>query len=384
MNNIKVCIVTGTRAEYGLLKPVMEAIQKEGHLRLQVVATGAHLFPGSGMTIKEIIKDGFKIDAKVKMTPPEDTVSATAESIGKGIIGISKTFKKIRPDIVVVLGDRVEALAAAIAAVYSKIALAHIHGGDSPKAGFDEYARHAITKLAHIHFPVTQMSAKRIIKMGENPKNIYVVGAPGLDSIFHEKFLGKGKIEKKYNLDLSLPLLLVIHHSVSTEDADALLQVQETLKAVTDLRFQTIIIYPNVDAGGRRIAGTIEKYRRYSFVRIFKNIPRQDYLGLLRVASVLVGNSSSGIIEAPAVHLATVNIGSRQDGRERTCNVIDVPYDRKKIKEAINKAINDKNFRARLAKCKSIYGDGNAGFKIAKILGSIKIEKELFQKKITY
>lgn len=384
MNNIKICVVTGTRAEYGLLRFVMGAIKKNNNLRLQVVATGAHLSPDSGMTIKEIIKDGFKIDAKVEMTPSEDTVSAMAESIGKGIIGISKVFRRIKPDIVIVLGDRVEALAAAIAAAYSKIVLAHIGGGDSPKSGFDEYTRHAITKMAHIHFPATDKSAERIIKMGEDPKKIYVVGALGIDDIFHKNFLSRKKIEKKYSLDLSKPALLVIQHPVSTQDNDASLQMQETLEAIRELKYQTIIIYPNTDAGGRRMVKVIEKYRKYPFIKIFKNIPRQDYISLLNATAVMVGNSSSGIIEAPAVHLAVVNIGPRQDRRERSENIIDVSCNKQKIKEAINKAIKDKNFRTKLAQCKNPYGNGRAGEKIVKILESIKINKELFQKKITY
>lgn len=384
MNNLKICVVTGTRAEYGLLEPVMESIKKNANLRLRVVVTGAHLFSGAGMTEKEIIKDGFKIDGRVKMTPSEDSVSAMAESIGKGILGITKVFRKVRPDIVIVLGDRVEALAAAISAVYSKVILAHIHGGDSPRAGFDECTRHAITKMAHIHFPATKKSAGRIIKMGENPENVYIVGAPGLDNIFHGNFLSRQAVQKKYGLDLSEPALLVVQHPVSTQDEDASFQMRETLEAIRELRYQTIIVYPNTDAGGRRMVKVIEEYRRYPFIKIFKNIPRQDYLSLLKTVSLLVGNSSSGIIEAPALHLAVVNIGPRQDGRERAKNIIDAPYNRREIKEAINKAIKDKNFKKTLKNLKNPYGDGRTGDRIASILGSIKITKELFQKKIMY
>lgn len=371
----KICIVTGTRSEYGLLKPVMKAVQKSEELTLQLLAVGMHLIPEFGQTIKEIKKDGFDISDMIKMTATKDTAKAMALSIGKGVIGIADSLARIRPDIVVVLGDRTEALAATIATVYSNIVVAHIHGGDNAQAGLDEYARHAITKMAHIHFPATKKSALRIAKMGEDVKRIFVVGALGLD---FETVL----LPKKYNL--SKPILLVVQHPVTTEIASAEKQIRKTLEAVRELKFNTIIIYPNADAGGRKMIKVIEKYRKYPFIQIYKSIPRDDYLGIMNIASAMVGNSSSGIIEAPAFHLPVVNIGSRQKGRERTNNIIDVKHNKNQIKKAIRMALYNKKFLKQVKGCKNPYSNGKASIKIVKILEKIKIDKNLLQKKLTY
>jgi GDP/UDP-N,N'-diacetylbacillosamine 2-epimerase (hydrolysing) len=385
MKKVKnICVITGSRAEYSLLRPVMRAIQQQKGLRLFVIVTGSHLFAGAGMTVNEIIKDGFSINARVKMTPAKDTPQAMAESIGQGVTGISKALTKIQPDMVVVLGDRVEALAGAIATVYSKIVLAHIHGGDSPKAGFDEYARHAITKLAHVHFPATPKSAERIKKMGEDPRKIYTVGAPGVDNVFDGTATSRKDLEKKYKIDFSKTTLLVVQHPLSTSDSSAAEEMKQTLEAACSLNYQAVVLYPNIDAGGRRMAAVIERYRKYPGLMVLKNMPPQDYIGLLKVVRVMVGNSSSGIIEAPAVHLPVVNIGSRQDGRERAENVIDVPPDRMKIQKAIQKALTDKYFKKKVLHGKNPYGRGNAGVKIAKILASLPMDERLFQKKLTY
>lgn len=381
----KICVVTGTRAEYGLLKPVMEAIKKSKNLNLQVLVTGTHLVPKFGETIKEIKKDGFTISEKAVMTTKKDSPEAMAESIGKGIVGMVKVFKKIKPDIVLVLGDRIEALAASIAAVYMQIAVAHIHGGDSPQAGLDEYTRHAITKISHIHFPATKKSAERIIKMGEDKKRVFIVGAPALGTILKEKLISLQEIAKKYHLILKKPILLVVQHPVTTEVEDAARQIKETLEALKEEKYQTIIIYPNADAGGRKIITIIEKYRKYPFFKIYKSLAHRDYLSLMKISSVMIGNSSSGIIESPSFKLPVINIGPRQCGRERADNIIDVDYKKEDIKKAIEKALYNKKFKDKVRKCKSPYdGEGKAGLRIAKILSTIRIDKKLFQKKLTY
>jgi len=380
----KICVITGTRAEYGLLKPVMKAIDKSQKLELALIVTGMHLSSDYGLTIREIEKDGFKILSKVKMTPTKDTVGEMARSVGRGIIGISKALEKIKPKIVLVLGDRVESLAAAISAAYMNILVAHIHGGDSPRSGLDEYARHAITKFSHIHFPATKKSAERIIKMGEDPERVYIVGAPGLDTILKGKLISPAKIASKYKLDLSKPILMVIQHPVTTDVKNAPRQMKKTMEAIKETGFQTIVIYPNADAGGRKMIKVIEEYREYPFIQAYKSLPHVEYLSLMKAVTAMIGNSSSGIIEAPSFRLPVINIGSRQEGRERAENVIDVNYDKKQIKQAIRKVIYDKNFIKRFKMCRNPYGDGKAGIRIASILSKIKIDKQLLQKKLTY
>jgi len=384
-NKRKICIVTGTRAEYGILKSTIKAVSNAEDLELQIVATGAHLSEEFGSTIKEIEKDGFKINDVVLMTAKEDSAEAMAKSVGVGIIGMVKVFKKNKPDVVLIVGDRVEALAAAIAASCMKIVLAHIHGGDSAFAGFDEYARHAITKLSNIHFPVTKKSAERIIKMGEESERVFIVGAPSLDNILKEDFTYPSEIVKKYNLNLSNPIILAVQHPVTLDSENSAKHIKETLEALKDLGEQVILVYPNADAGGRAIIKIIKKYVKIPFIKIYKNIPYEDYLGLMKISSALVGNSSSGIIEASSFHLPVVNIGLRQQGRERADNVIDVDYKKDEIKKALKIAIYDKNFKEKIKQVKNpYYLDGKAGKKIVEVLRTIGINQKLFQKRLTY
>jgi len=378
----KILYITGTRADYGLMKSVLREIENHPKLELEVIATGMHLMPEFGMTINEIKKDGFKIH-EIAATYEQDNKQSMANFVGKFIQLLTDKVKKIKPDIIMVLGDRGEMLAGAIVGTYLTIPVAHIHGGDISST-VDEIVRHAITKLAHIHFPATEKSAERIIKMGEDPSNVFVVGAPGLDKILNENLIEPTKLSEKYNLDLSEPILLVIQHPVTTEVEDAPTQIRETLEAISELRYQTILIYPNADAGGRNMIKVIKEYEKYPFIKIFKNIPYKEYLSLMNIVGVMVGNSSSGIIEAPSFGLPVVNIGTRQEGRQRAENVIDVDYDKEEIKAAIKKALYDEDFKEKVKNCKNPYGDGKAGVRIADILSKIKIDKKLLQKKITY
>lgn len=380
----KIAIITGTRAEYGLLRPVIKSIKKGVNLKLQLVVTGSHLETKFGETIKEIKKD-FKIDKTLKLPLKKDTNEAMSILIGNSILGFTKIFKRLKPSIALVIADRVETFGATIAAFYMNIPIVHIHGGDKSIGGnLDDSARHAITKLAHIHLAATKQSAQRIIKLGEESWRVHVVGAPGLDVIVNGVVPSSKKVAKKYNLDLSEPILLVIQHPVTTEITNAEKQTRETLEAIKELGFNTIIIYPNADAGGRKMIKVIEKYRKYPFIQIYKSIPRDDYLGIMKITSVMVGNSSSGIIETPIFHLPVVNIGSRQEGRERANNIIDVEYNKNQIKKAVRTALYDKKFLKQVKNCKNPYGNGKAGVKIVKILEKIKIDKNLLQKKITY
>jgi len=382
MRNI--CVLTGTRAEYGLLKPIMQAIKEYPALELTVIATGMHLSEEFGHSVDEIAKDGFEITKKVEINPDDDTEFSMATAIGTGIVGISRALKEINPDILLVLGDRMEVLAGVISAAYMNIPIAHIHGGDVTKAGLDESARHAITKFAHIHFPATEKSAERILKLGEDEWRIFPVGAPCLDTILNTKFLSKEELEKTFELDLTKPFILLIQHSVTTEPEKAEQQITETLEAIKELKYQTIIIYPNSDAGGRKIISKIKEYENIPFIKTYKNLSHMKYLSLLKFASVMVGNSSSGIIETPSFGIPAVNIGTRQDGRERACNVIDVDYKQKELEEAIKSAIEDKEVIENAKKCKNPYGNGKTGGKIAENLAKIDINKELLQKRLTY
>jgi UDP-hydrolysing UDP-N-acetyl-D-glucosamine 2-epimerase len=382
MEKRRILYITGTRADYGLMKSVLKEIGKHPKLELEIVATGMHLMEEFGMPLNEIKKDGFKIH-EIDATYENDNKESMANFIGKFIQLLTKKVMEINPDIILLLGDRGEMLAGAIVGAYLAIPVAHLHGGEITST-VDEFSRHAITKLAHIHFPATEESANRIIKMGEDPSNVFVVGAPGLDSILNENLIEPTELSEKYNLDLSEPILLVVQHPVTTEVDDAPEQIRETLEAISELKHQTILIYPNADAGGRRMIEVIKGYEKYPFIKTFKSIPHKEYLSLMRIASVMVGNSSSGIIEAPSFGLPVVNIGSRQEGRQRAENVIDVDYDKEQIKAAIKKALYDEDFKEKVKKCKNPYGDGKAGVRIADILSKVKTDKNLLQKRLTY
>jgi UDP-hydrolysing UDP-N-acetyl-D-glucosamine 2-epimerase len=282
-----------------------------------------------------------------------------------------------------VLGDRVEPLAAAIAGAYMNIPLAHIHGGDIC-GNIDDSARHAITRLAHIHFPATKKSAARIIKMGEEKWRVHMAGSPALDVILNEPLLPAGTIAREYALDLTRPIVLLIQHPVTTQVEEAQQQMRETLDAIVQLGYPAVAIYPNSDAGGRKMIEVIREYEGYPLIKTFKSLPRREYLSLMKIAGVMVGNSSSGIVEAPSFGLPAVNIGIRQEGRERGANVIDCGHRKNEIIKAIKHALTDKEFLAEVKKCESPYGDGQAAPRIAGILSRTKITPALLQKKITY
>lgn len=376
----KILYISGTRADYGLMRPVLKKLDKNQKIDLELVITGMHLMEEFGMTINEIKKDGFKIH-EIKADFPDDNKFSAVNFIGNFIILLGNAVRTIKPDIILLLGDRAEMLAGAIVGTYLNIPVAHLHGGEISST-VDEYARHAITKLSNIHLPATEKSAERIKKMGESPKNIFVVGAPGLDNIFEEDLIEPEELSKKYDLNLAEPFIMMVQHPVSLEFEDSADQIIETLEAIVTTGYQTIIIFPNADAGGRKIIKTIKSYEKYTFVKTFKSIPNKDYLSLMNIASVLVGNSSSGIIEAPSLGVPVINIGSRQDGRERGQNIIDVEYNRREIKIAIDKAINDNEFKKLVKESPNPYGDGNASTKIVEILSEIQLDQTLLNKQL--
>lgn len=378
----KILYISGTRADYGLIRETLFAIKKHPKLEVELAVTGMHLMPEFGRTIDEIKKDNFKVH-KIEAVYKRDNKESMANFIGEFVSKLAKAIQRIKPDIILVQGDRAEMLAGATVGAYLTIPVAHSHGGDITST-VDEFARHAITKLSHIHFPATKKSAERIIKMGEDKWRVFIVGAPGLDSVLSGKLFSKKDITKKYKLNLSEPVLLVLQHPITTEIKEASHQMQQTMEAIKELKNQTIVIYPNADAGGRKMIKVIEKYRKYPFIQIYKNVFHKDYLSLMKVISVMVGNSSSGIIETPSFDLPAVNIGQRQQGRERVKNIIDINYNKEQIKKAIEKALYDKKFREKAKRCRNPYGDGKTGPRIARILSKIKIDKKLLQKQITY
>lgn len=379
----RVCVVTGTRAEYGLLRRLMKLISEASDLELQVVVAGMHLSPGFGLTVREIEKDGFLVAAKVDMLFSSDRVTAMAKGVGVGIYGMAQAFESLSPDVVVVLGDRVEAFAAAAAASLSNILVAHLHGGDKSQGGLDESMRHAITKLAHLHFAATEVSAERILRLGEEPRRVFVVGAPGLDEILHTNLMTAHELSQLFAFDFTKEVISVAQHPVSTEPENAAGQMRETLEAVRSLGLPAIVISPNSDAGSHSMLEVLGEYQALPNFRVVKSLKRRQYLSLLRWSRVLVGNSSSGIIEAPFLGTPVVNVGTRQSGREQAGVVIQTDYRREEIASAIQKALYDPQVREALKEVRRVYGEGRASERIVELLRTLPFEG-LHQKTITY
>jgi GDP/UDP-N,N'-diacetylbacillosamine 2-epimerase (hydrolysing) len=383
MSARKICVLTGTRAEFGLLRPIMEAIQQHPDLELQVLVTGMHLEQMFGMSVKAIEGAGFPISGRVPMHPPEDSGKGMAFAMGDGIRGMTKVLGKLKPDILLLLGDRTEVMAGAITALYLNIPIAHIHGGDVTRGGTDESTRHAVTKMASIHFAATPKSAERILKMGEEPWRIHTVGAPALDTILNVTPLSRSKLARRFNLPEDRPWFLVLQHSVTTEAEIAGEQFAETLAALDAFDVEKIFIYPNSDAGGLQIIAQLERIKTEPGNHVFPSIPHREFLSLMNHCSVMVGNSSSGIIESSSFKIPVVNIGIRQEGRECAGNVVHVGHDRQAIETAIDQVIADE-FMDSLENIVNPYGDGNASRRIVDVLSTVELDKKLIQKQITY
>lgn len=376
----KIAVLTGTRAEYGLLYWIIKAIHKAPALDLQLIATGAHLSPEFGMTIKEIERDGFPVIEKVEMLLSSDTESAVAISMGIGMIGFAKAYERLRPDMLLVLGDRFEALSAVSAAVPFKIPVAHIHGGESTEGAMDEQFRHAITKMSHLHFPAASVYADRIIQMGENPDSVFCFGAPGLDNIYKLQLLNKAQLSRELGLPNKMPWGILTYHPPTLEEVDVKIQIKELLSAVEMFsNICWVFTMPNADTGSRTIINALKDYsqRHPDNTRLFTSLGQKRYLSLLKYSDVMLGNSSSGIIEAPSFNLPVVNIGDRQKGRLRAENIIDVSEcKRDKIVIAIKRAVS-KEFRDSLRGLKNPYGNGDASKRIVDVLKKVSLAKIL-------
>ena len=375
----KILVTTGTRAEYGILRSLLKEIKRSKKLKLFLIVTGSHLSKKHGYTIKDIKKDHFKISYKIPMIT-NDNKTDVVKGLGFSIVKFATVFNKIKPDFNLVLGDRDEMLASSIVAYHMNIPNAHIHGGDV-SGGIDEYTRHAITKISNIHFVATEKSRKRVLKMGENPKYVFVTGSPSIDELLQENFTDKKTLMKKYNVKLDNHTIILLQHPVTTQNEYAEKQIKTTLKAITQIGYETIAISPNADPGNSKIFKQLNFLsKKYNFVNFYASLPREDYLGLLKYSGVLVGNSSSGLIEGSYFGIPVINIGSRQIGREKAKNVIDVTNDvSDTIKRKLLSATNSKKHRYPRS---YIYGKGNSSKKIVKYLETIKISKELIEKRL--
>ncbi|MBT4765031.1 UDP-N-acetylglucosamine 2-epimerase (hydrolyzing) [bacterium] len=390
-----IAVFTGNRAEYGLQFPVLKAIDNHPELEYRLIVSGAHLDNNFGNTLAEISNDGFHIDAEVKIEMDASTLEANVQAIGTGILSIGEAIKKIQPDMMVVYADRFEGFAAVIAATQMNIPTAHIEGGDLTEGGaLDDSVRHAMTKLSHLHFTTNQQASNRILAMGEEVWRVHTVGFPAIDMISEGNYATQDEVVKKLHLDLNRPIVLFTQHSVTTEFDLAENQIDPSISALKELAknsVQIIATYPNNDAGGLSIIKKLEVLDSYAMdnIQVHQSLGRYLYHGLLALAKntenrvVCVGNSSSGIKETPVFGCPTVNIGSRQKGRLRGKNVIDVEYNAELIINAVNKCTADKKFRQICSETDNPYYLGDAGKKIAKILAKTTIDSALIRKKMT-
>jgi len=384
----RVAIVTGTRAEYGLLRSVMQAIDSSGSLQLQTIVTGMHLLKNFGHTVRDIQRDGFAIDARIPMQRGDDSAADQALGLSRGVAGIAKALEKNKTDIVVVLGDRIEAMAGALAAVTTGRLLAHIHGGDLAPGDFDDSLRHAITKLAHVHFPATKSSARRIIKMGESADRVHVVGAPGLDdlrSIAEEyKRRGDGRGSGRGNGRGGEKRALIVYHSCGRSAAHEKRIMASILRAVDRAKLSATCVYPNTDRGNAGVIEAIEKHAARvdpCRFRVARSLARDVFLRELIEADVLVGNSSCGIIEAATAGTASLDIGPRQEGREVSGkSVVHVGESFDAISAGLSRALRKRP----VIGARSVYGDGCAGRLIAKCLARVPISRAYVRKLNSY
>lgn len=372
----RVAVVTGTRAEYGLLRSAMTAIQRSRRQELQLVVTGMHLLKKFGRTIDEIVADGWQVDARVPMQTGQDERLDQATGLSRGVSGMAGYFERAKTDVVIVLGDRIEAMAGALAAVTSGRILAHIHGGDVAPGDLDEGLRHAITKLAHIHLAATEQAARRIVRLGERPEYVHTVGAPGLDRMF--ELLRARSQARQSKSDTAL----ILQHPAGRSAARERQVMSALLGAVSESGLTPLVIYPNSDPGHAGVIQAIETAaRKLNSLRVERSLARDEYLTLLAEARVLVGNSSSGIIEAASAGTPAVNVGDRQQGRQRSGrSVIDCGEVRGEVRAAIARALR---CRPRLGG-RTCYGDGQAGKRIADILARTPLTDEVRRKRLTY
>ncbi len=375
----KIAVITGARADYGLLFPLLKEITRDKQLKLQLVVTGMHLSKEFGLTYQEIEKDGFRINKKIAILSSSDTPVGISESMGRAVAGFARAFSELKPDIIVVLGDRFEIFSAVSAAMVARIPVAHIGGGDSSEGAIDEAMRHSITKMAHLHFTITKEHRKKVIQLGEDPKHVFNVGAPGLDNIRQTPLLNKNNFQKAIGFKLGKRNVLVTFHPCTLEDRTAQDQFKNLLSAL-DERKDTKVIFtkPNADTNGRIIIKMIDRYVQKNCLRAvaLTSMGRINYLSALQFVDGVVGNSSSGIVEAPSFRIGTVNIGDRQKGRIKNLSVIDCVPTKESIRKALDRLYTPA-FKKVLRKTHNIYERNGTSRKIKNILKSYHLKNIL-------
>ncbi len=379
---MKVCVVTGSRAEYGLLYWTLRELQHDPLISLQLCVTGMHLSPEFGLTYKQIESDGFYINKKIEILLSSDTAVGISKSVGLAIISFSEALDELQPDLVLLLGDRFEALAAATAAMIAKIPIAHCHGGESTEGLIDESIRHSITKMSHIHFTSTEEYRKRVIQLGELPSTVYNVGALGIENINRLVLLDKDEFQKSIGFELGRKNILVTFHPVTLEDSTAESQFNELLKALDELSDTKIIFTkPNADTDGRIIIKLIDEFVKQNPERsiAFVSLGQLRYLSALKYMDVVIGNSSSGLIEVPSFRKATIDIGDRQRGRIKAPSIISCSPDYYSIRKAIIKAFSE-DFKNLLLEVKNPYGEKNPSSEIVNVIKNTEV-KSLLKKK---
>ena len=372
-------IITGSRADYGLMQILINKFHKDKDIELKIFATGMHLLSKFGNTYKEILKDGFRIEKKVKILSSSDTPTAISKSTGLGIMRFASLFDIAKPDLLVVLGDRYEIMSAVIAANFHQIPVAHIGGGDTTLGAFDEWIRHSITKMSWLHFVSNPLSKKRVIQLGENPKRVFITGSLGVDRLRHMKLLSKKIIEKKMKFKFNKRNILITYHPVTLEKNTSAIQFKEILLAVSKLKDTKLIFtYPNSDTYGKIVINMIKKFaslKKYDTVK-FSSMGYVSYLSVLKHVDCVLGNSSSGLIEAPSLKIPTINIGDRQEGRLKATSIIDSKPVENLITKSIKKIYSEK-FRINLKYTRNPYEYAGTADKIYEIIKNTIIPLEL-------
>ncbi|WP_141048483.1 UDP-N-acetylglucosamine 2-epimerase [Aliarcobacter cryaerophilus] len=374
----KICVVTGTRAEYGLLYWLMKEIEADKELELQLIATGMHLSPEFGLTYKEIEKE-FSVNKKIEMLLSSDTAIGISKSMGLAQISFSEAYEELKPDVLIVLGDRYEIFSATTAAMIARIPIAHLHGGETTEGAFDESIRHSITKMSHLHFTATQEYKNRVIQLGEDPSRVFNVGGMGIENIKRLKLISKDEFEKSIEFNLNIKNILVTFHPVTLEKSTAKNQFQELLDAIDELKDTNIIFTKsNSDTDGRVINKMIDEYvtkNSHKSIR-FTSLGQLRYLSALQYVDAVVGNSSSGLAEAPSFKIGTINIGDRQKGRIKASSLIDCEPNKGSILQAFDR-LYSKEFQETLRTTINPYGDGCASTKIVETLKSVDLKNIL-------
>lgn len=374
-------IVTTSRADYGIYRPLLQAMRDEPTLQARLLVSGTHLSPAHGLTVREIEQDGYEIADRIEMLLSSDTPQGISKSTGIAVLGFAQAFSRWRPDLLVVLGDRFEMHAAALSALPFKIPVAHLSGGELTEGAIDDSLRHSLTKLSHLHFPATEEYARRIVQLGEEPWRVVVAGEPSLDQLPTLKLLAREELQQRFALQLDRPFLLVTYHPVTLEHERSEWQITELLAALQESGMAVVFTQPNADTGNHVIREKIAAFVAANpDSRLIDNLGMHAYFSMMKLAAAMVGNSSSGIIEAPSFELPVVNVGTRQGGRTRARNVIDAGNTREEIAAAIGRVVSPA-FRASLRGLVNPYGRGNACEMIVRRLKDVPLGDELLRKK---